>query len=125
MRVNVPTSHRERERGQIVVIFALALVAIIAMVGLVLDGGSAFAQRRDEQSAADLAALAAANDYMLNSDTTLATARARITAAGTGIASFASGVHFTTLSSRAMLTSVSSSIVMLRKRKRCGTPALM
>ena len=41
------------------------------MVGLVLDGGSAFAQRRDEQSAADLAALAGANDYMLNSDTAL------------------------------------------------------
>ena len=68
MSANLPTSRRERERGQIIVIFALALVAIIAMVGLVLDGGSAFAMRRDEQSAADLAALAAANDYMLNSD---------------------------------------------------------
>ena len=44
----------------------------IAMVGLVLDGGSAFAQRRDQQSAADLAALAGANDYLLNHDDTLA-----------------------------------------------------
>lgn len=55
-----------RERGQILVLFALSLVAIIAMVGLVLDGGSAFAQRRSEQNAADVAALAAANDLIVN-----------------------------------------------------------
>ena len=48
-----------RQRGQILVLFALSLVAIIAAVGLVLDGGSAFAQRRSEQNAADVAALAA------------------------------------------------------------------
>jgi Flp pilus assembly protein TadG len=57
---------RPHQRGQILVIFALALVSIIAMVGLVLDGGSAFAQRRSEQNAADLAALAAANDLIVN-----------------------------------------------------------
>ena len=68
MSANARHADRERERGQIIVIFALALVAIVAMVGLVLDGGSAFAQRRDEQSAADLSALAAANAYMLDSD---------------------------------------------------------
>jgi Flp pilus assembly protein TadG len=54
----------ERERGQILVIFALALIAIIGMVGLVLDGGSAFAQRRTEQNAADLASVAGANAYL-------------------------------------------------------------
>lgn len=54
------------ERGQVIVIFALALVALVAMVGLVLDGGSAFAQRRSEQNAVDLAALAAANDLIVN-----------------------------------------------------------
>jgi len=52
------------EHGQILVIFALAITAIIAMVGLVLDGSSAFAQRRIEQNAADLASLAGANAYM-------------------------------------------------------------
>jgi hypothetical protein len=68
----------EREaRGQVIVIFALALVALVAAVGLVLDGGATFAQRRDQQSAADLAALAAANDYLLNHDVALASARAR------------------------------------------------
>ena len=62
-----PRSRLPQEpRGQILVIFALALVAITAMVGLVLDGGSAFAQRRAEQNAADLAALAAANDLIVN-----------------------------------------------------------
>ena len=48
-------------RGQMLVIFTLALVAMIAMVGLVIDGGAAYAQRRGQQNAADLAALAAAN----------------------------------------------------------------
>jgi len=53
-------------QGQILPIFALALVAIVAMVGLVLDGGSVSAQRRSQQNAADLAALAAANDLIVN-----------------------------------------------------------
>lgn len=53
-----------REQGQILVIFALAITAIIAMVGLVLDGSAAYAQRRGEQNAADLAALAGADAYM-------------------------------------------------------------
>ena len=56
----------QEARGQILVIFAISLVAIVAMVGLVLDGGSAFAQRRAEQNAADLSALAAANDLIVN-----------------------------------------------------------
>ncbi|HXG39869.1 MAG TPA: pilus assembly protein TadG-related protein [Candidatus Limnocylindrales bacterium] len=52
------------ERGQSLVIFTLSLVVLIAIVGLVLDGGSAFAQRRDQQNAADLAALAGATAYL-------------------------------------------------------------
>ena len=55
---------REREPGQILVLFALAAAALISMVGLVLDGGDTFAQRRDQQSAADLAATAGANAYL-------------------------------------------------------------
>ncbi len=61
----ISSTHRaERERGQILVLFALGAVAMIAMVGLVLDGGSTFAQRRDQQNGADLAALAGANAYL-------------------------------------------------------------
>ena len=66
MTLRIRSRDRREARGQILVIFALALVAITAMVGLVLDGGSAFAQRRAEQNAADLAALAAANDLIVN-----------------------------------------------------------
>jgi hypothetical protein len=78
------TVQRPGERGQIIVLFALALVAIVAGVGLVLDGGSTYAQRRGEQSASDLAALAAANDYLLNQNLAQATARARTVAASNG-----------------------------------------
>lgn len=78
------SARREPESGQIIVIFAIAMVAIIAMVGLVLDGGSAFGQRRGEQSAADLAALAAANSILINGDETVATALARSTVADNG-----------------------------------------
>ena len=53
-----------REKGQILVLFALGLVVMIGMVGLVLDGGGTFAQRRDQQNAADLAAVAGANAYL-------------------------------------------------------------
>ena len=43
-----------------VVIFALALVLMISMAGLLIDGGLAEVTRRDAQAAADTAALAAA-----------------------------------------------------------------
>ncbi len=48
------------ERGQMLVIFAGSLAAIILIVGLVIDGGYALTQRRDAQNAADFAALAGA-----------------------------------------------------------------
>jgi Flp pilus assembly protein TadG len=53
-------------------VFVLALVAIVAGVGLVIDGGFAFAQRRAEQNAADLAALAGANALLNGQDPTTA-----------------------------------------------------
>jgi Flp pilus assembly protein TadG len=75
------TRPRDRERGQILVLFTLSLVAIIAMVGLVIDGGSAFAQRRFEQNAADLAAVAGANAYMSTSGSVAAKSAAAVAAA--------------------------------------------
>ena len=38
-----------RESGQVLVIFALALIAIVAMTGLVIDGGGTFVQRRERR----------------------------------------------------------------------------
>jgi Flp pilus assembly protein TadG len=84
------------ERGQVLVVFALALFVILAGVGLVLDGGSTFAQRRGEQNAADLAALAAANDYLVNHSTTSATATALRVAREDGYTNGARGVSVTT-----------------------------
>jgi Flp pilus assembly protein TadG len=74
-----------RERGQILVIFVITVVAIIGMLGLVLDGGSAFAQRRDEQNVADLAAIAGATAH-LNATGDAATKLAAADTAATAIA---------------------------------------
>lgn len=53
-----------REDGQVIIVFTLALVAIVAMTGLVLDGGDTFVQRRDQQNVADAAAMAGAYAYL-------------------------------------------------------------
>jgi hypothetical protein len=47
---------RERSRGQIIVIAALAMIAIIAGASLLLEGGNAYAQQRVTQNAADAVA---------------------------------------------------------------------
>lgn len=46
-------------RGQAAVLVALTLVVVVAAVGLALDGGNAFNQRRHTNNAADAAAMAA------------------------------------------------------------------
>lgn len=85
---------RTGERGQMLAIFAVALIALLSLAGLALDGGSAFAHRRDQQNATDLAALAAANDYLVNQTQDVATTRARTVAASNG---FTHGVDGTTV----------------------------
>jgi Flp pilus assembly protein TadG len=82
----------EKERGQSLVVFALALTVLITVVGLVLDGGDAFAARRSEQNAADFAALAAANNYLVTGDGSAATTAARTAAASNGYTHGSSGV---------------------------------
>src|SRR5438876_8009457 len=52
---------RKNQRGQILVLFVIALVAMFAMLGLLFDGGQALALRRQLQNAGDAGALAAAN----------------------------------------------------------------
>ena len=46
------------QRGQTLVLFALSLVVLLLMTGLVIDAGYAFAQRRSAQNAADFASMA-------------------------------------------------------------------
>lgn len=81
-----------RERGQVLVLFALALVAIVAMTGLVLDGGSAFVQRRGMQNVADSAAMSAGYAYAMGGDLNAATVAARSTAASNGYTHGVGGV---------------------------------
>jgi hypothetical protein len=51
--------HRwRRAGGQVVVIFGVGLLVILLTVGLVVDGGTAFLERRDAQNDADIATLA-------------------------------------------------------------------
>jgi len=52
----------QEERGQIVILVVVALVALLAMIGLAIDGGQALALRRSAQNAADAAALAGARE---------------------------------------------------------------
>ncbi len=54
------TMQTHRERGQTLVIVALALTTLLLMVGLVTDIGVWYNARRDMQNAADAAALAGA-----------------------------------------------------------------
>ena len=44
------------KRGQALIVIALAAVALVGMVGLVVDGGRGFLDRRKAQNAADAAA---------------------------------------------------------------------
>jgi Flp pilus assembly protein TadG len=74
-------SRRHRTGGQIIVVFLLGIMSIIGITGLAIDGGGAYAQRRDQQTAADLAALAAANDYLLANSVDQARTRAQTVAA--------------------------------------------
>ena len=48
------------ERGQALIIFALAAIGIFAIVGLAIDGSAKFSDRRHAQNAADTAAMAGA-----------------------------------------------------------------
>jgi hypothetical protein len=80
-----PVDPHRGERGQILILFVLAIVVIVGMLGLVLDGGAAYAQRRAEQGVADLASMAGATAY-LNTQGDVATKTAAAQAAGAAIA---------------------------------------
>ena len=70
--------HRgDTDRGQILVIFVIGLVTIVLLLGLVIDGGNVFAQRRQGQNTADLQAMAGTkviSDIYTKTDTTRTTA---------------------------------------------------
>lgn len=65
------------ERGQVLVLFAGGLVALLLIAALAFDVGMVLLERRDEQNAADAAALAGAR-FVLTSETDAETAARRI-----------------------------------------------
>ncbi|TAL11582.1 MAG: hypothetical protein EPO00_03150, partial [Chloroflexota bacterium] len=98
-------SRQERERGQMLVIFALALIALVGMVGLIIDGGDSFLQRRDQQNVADAAAMAAGYASVNGQDPTAA---AKTVAAANGYTDGVNGATVTvTVSSTAIKVDVS------------------
>lgn len=56
---------RTKARGQAIVIIALAMFVLIGLVGLAVDGGSMFLQRRTAQNSTDGAALASTKTMLI------------------------------------------------------------
>jgi Flp pilus assembly protein TadG len=63
-------SSKTNEKGQSMVLIALMVIAFVAILALVLDGGSAYAARRTAQNAADAGALAGAQYMCKHQDAT-------------------------------------------------------
>lgn len=80
------------EDGQMLAIFAICLVAIIAMTGLVIDGGMTFVQRREQQNVVDAAALAGAYAYVNTGSESSAGPAATAAAAANGYTAGVDGV---------------------------------
>ena len=55
----------DNERGQAIVILALAMIVLLLFAGLAIDGGNAYVERRRSQNAADAAALAGARQLWM------------------------------------------------------------
>jgi hypothetical protein len=85
---------RDEHRGQMIVLFALVLTALVLVIGMIIDGGNALAQRRAAQNAADFAALAGARivafkvsgDTVNGTDTNVQQAISNAIAANGGVA---------------------------------------
>jgi hypothetical protein len=81
-----PSRPAANERGQVIIIFAFAFVAIIMMLALLFDGAQALVLRRELRNASDAAAMAGANIIQSLtpvgcSDTASTTPRAAVIAA--------------------------------------------
>ena len=63
---------RQQQQGQAIVLIALLLVILFGMLGLAIDSGRAYVDRRQIQNAVDAATRAAGDDYENFGDQTLA-----------------------------------------------------
>jgi Flp pilus assembly protein TadG len=78
MRFTEPSTRRRRQSGQVIVLVALTMLVLIGMLGLAIDGGRAFIDRRELQNAVDAAVLAAGDSYELIPDTNVAAGKAAL-----------------------------------------------
>jgi len=62
--------HKKSEKGQALILIALAIVGLVGLTALAVDGGVAYSDRRQAQNAADAAALAAAREMARGGSTT-------------------------------------------------------
>ena len=75
---------KSSERGQALVIVALAIVGLIALTALTVDGGNVYSDRRHAQNAADTAVLATALSMVRNNNWSTAQAAGLARAASNG-----------------------------------------
>src|SRR5712691_7685152 len=61
--LRMKTAERRLQEGQAIVLIALLILVLFAMLGLAIDSGRAYVDRRDQQAAIDAAALAAGDWY--------------------------------------------------------------
>ena len=59
----VKSTQRRLQEGQAIVLIALLIMVLFAMLGLAIDSGRAYVDRRDQQAAIDASALAAGDWY--------------------------------------------------------------
>src|SRR2546428_9518823 len=76
MRSTVPNtrtkpSRRNLQEGQAIVLIALLILVLFGMLGLAIDSGRGYVDRRDQQTAVDAAALSAGDWYENYRDLTL------------------------------------------------------
>src|SRR5712691_3784821 len=68
MRKNDKLGRGASQGGQAIVLIALLILVLFGMLGLAVDSGRAYVDRRDQQAAVDAAALAAGDWYENYSD---------------------------------------------------------
>jgi Flp pilus assembly protein TadG len=85
---------RQDESGQVLVLTALSMAAILGFLALAIDVGLLFNTKRDLQIAADAAATAAALDYSFNASTSSATTVADLAANANWVATSNVTVNF-------------------------------
>src|SRR4029077_907151 len=61
--LRVKSAQRRLQEGQAIVLIALLIMVLFAMLGLAIDSGRAYVDRRDQQAAVDAAALSAGDWY--------------------------------------------------------------